>query len=451
MMDSATEEIYFQRLQEYVQDDDKSVTLPALARDLKVSIQDAKYLLAKYVKDQRKLNPKQLAVTYVLTGVLHGKGNAVIIVKETDLEEKRSLFDNVESETLFSVQKCKEIDLNSLSLVYDVTKAAESPLLGSIVSKHCIKRTLKVKKLPPPPPSTIKGKSSFFLPKTSSSTSLKSEESSSSKDEPKQRQNNKEKEADKKSTTNTKPKGGLSAFFSKTSSSSSIKSENGIKKEYSTISSSQPSELEELMEVDFQESSEEFKVDSKKIKNESNVDIKEGRQEVVKDEGKNNIKKSDVKNKKNKNKREREKSQEKSVKKRKRIVERMDSESDDMFENDEEDIVEKSDEEPERASSPVAKKPLAPKNKIRKAVDKTYMDEEGYIVTKTEYVYESAPEDDEPAKTVKNEPLEKPKVEKKNSASSENEVSSPKGGKGKKGKKNNMQNQPTLMNFFKKK
>lgn len=50
-----------------------------------------------------------------------------------------------------------------------------------------------------------------------------------------------------------------------------------------------------------------------------------------------------------------------------------------MFENDEEDIVEKSDDEPERIPSPVASKPLAPKNKIRKAIDNTYMDEDGFI------------------------------------------------------------------------
>lgn len=36
---------------------------------------------------------------------------------------------------------------------------------GSIVSKNCVKRALKFKKLPSPPPPTLKGKSAFFAPK----------------------------------------------------------------------------------------------------------------------------------------------------------------------------------------------------------------------------------------------------------------------------------------------
>lgn len=71
-----------------------------------------------------------------------------------------------------------------------------------------------------------------------------------------------------------------------------------------------------------------------------------------------------------------------------------------------------------------------------------------FLVTKTEYVYESAPEDVEEPK--KEKEVKAPKLEKKTSASSEND-GSPKKGKNKKGKKNNLQNQPTLMNFFKKK
>lgn len=50
----------------------------------------------------------------------------------------------------------------------------------------------------------------------------------------------------------------------------------------------------------------------------------------------------------------------------------------DLFERDEEDVIEKSDEEPEKAPSPVTKPPPG-KSKIRKAIDKTYIDEDGFV------------------------------------------------------------------------
>lgn len=76
-------------------------------------------------------------------------------------------------------------------------------------------------------------------------------------------------------------------------------------------------------------------------------------------------------------------------------------------------------------------------------------------VTKKEYIYESASEDESDKNTmvpeIKEEKQPQKTSEKKNSASSESNTSPQKGGKGKKAKKNLSQNQPTLMNFFKKK
>lgn len=52
----------------------------------------------------------------------------------------------------------------------------------------------------------------------------------------------------------------------------------------------------------------------------------------------------------------------------------------DIFGNDEneENIFEKSDDEPKN-QSPVPEKPLAPKNRKRVAVDRSYIDEEGFM------------------------------------------------------------------------
>ncbi|XP_057672394.1 DNA polymerase delta subunit 3 [Diorhabda carinulata] len=457
-MDSSIEEKHFETLDEYIKDDDKIVTIPSLSRILNIPIVDSQHILSEYVK-KRNIKSDELSLTYVLTGTIKENGKAVIIVEESNLAAKRTSFDKVESEVLFSVQKCKKIDFNVLSLVDDVTVAKREPLLGSIVSKNCIKRALKIKKLPPPQPTTVKGKSSHFLSKSSpvkpEKSAVKSEDKSKGngilnmfdKAAPPAGKSTSEKKPLIESTKN-KQKNGISAFFSKSTSTSniSIKSETSIKTENSTSNDDQPHGLEELMEVDFKELDEE----ENKIKaNEKDVEIDSAIIENdVKKEKKKESKKHEVKEKKTKNKRRRDNSEEKNLKKRKRIIQRNDSESDDMFENDEEDVIEKSDDEIERAPSPV--KPLAPKNKIRKAVDKTYMDDEGFLVTKTEYVFESAPEDDDEV-PIKKETTAKPKFEKKTSASSETDVSPTKNSKGKKGKKNNSQNQPTLMNFFKKK
>lgn len=117
---------------------------------------------------------------------------------------------------------------------------------------------------------------------------------------------------------------------------------------------------------------------------------------------------------------------------------------------------------------------MQPKNKRRKAVTKTFEDDEGFFgntefkikvswpinwnfivtVTQTEYVYETASEDEnEPQnKIAKKEPTKQP-LEKKLSNNLENEISPNKAAKGKKGGKKAAvtANQPTLMNFFKKK
>ncbi|CAH1155444.1 unnamed protein product [Phaedon cochleariae] len=471
-MDSATEELYFQKLQELVYDNDKIVTIPSLARTLDISVQESQHLIKQFTEDQNKLKPDQLTVTYVLTGLLkHGNGRAVLMLTQPTLTEKRSTFEQVLSEVIFSIQKCKSLDFNIIALVdgLDSTTICDKPLSGSIVGENCVKGELRTKKLPSPRGPTIKGKSSFFLPKTETTGStVKPSQStdSSSKAKPtggtanifsKASTSNpvtKEKSKGSENKPIEKPKGGLSGFLTKSSSRSissneNIKCENGSNKDENSDQEKKSTEIESADSIKLEDDlSSSMDIDVEEIK--KVVEVKEETKTFEKSQQKRT--KKETKSKPNKNKRQREKSEEKPTKRRKRIVERNDSESDDMFENDaDEDIIDKSDEEPERIPSPVEKKPLAPKNKIRRAVDKTYEDEEGFIVTKTEYVYETASEDENetPVQNVGDKPKEK-KIEKKNSASSENDVSPKKGTKSKKGKKND-QNQPTLMNFFKKK
>ncbi|CAH1964076.1 unnamed protein product [Acanthoscelides obtectus] len=450
-MDTETEELYFQKLQEFVIDNDQIVTVPFLARSLGIPLQESQRLISKYVEDRRKLDSKQqLSVTYTVMGTLkNGKGDSIMMFDNSNIKEKESLFDKIHSDIIFSVQKNNDVDFNIIALVdkFDASEISDEPLPGCIIGKECVKRNLKIKKLPSPPPTTIKGKSAMFMPKTNSPKS--SEDFPSKKPESKGStaisdmfskapvSKATEKDDKKTSAKDTKPtnkgKGTLSNFFSQGSTKSSFEcSQDDI-------------DVTEFMEVDFQE-------DLKKVENEKENEVEKETKMEIKE--KKEIKKSNAKKKRG---RSQGGSEEKNTKRRKRIIERNDSDSDDLFgnESDEEDVIEKSDEEIEKAPPPVTvtEKQESVKGKVRKAVDKTYMDKDGFLVTTTDYEYVSAAEDEvaEPVKDVEEEkPIPKP-IEKKNSASS-NESSPRTTSKTKKGKKNAItQNQPTLMNFFKKK
>nr|CAH7727074.1 unnamed protein product [Callosobruchus chinensis] len=467
-MDTESEELYFQKLQEFILDEDKIVTVPFLARNLGISLANSQRLITKYVQDQRKLNSdQQLSVTYTVMGILkNGKGDSIIMFDESNIAEKETLFDKIHSDIIFSVQKNSNVDFNIIALVdkFDASEITDEPLQGSIIGRECTKRNLKLKKLPTPPPPTIKGKSAMFMPKTDS---IKSSEDFPSKQKPEVKATtaiadmfNKapvskptqkdEKKLSVKDTKSSKSKGTLSNFFSQTSSKStfgSSDSNNGklgskpsLTNGSADVSKEDEIDVTEFMEVDFQE-------DPKTVENEKENEVKMKTKTEKKE--KKEKKKSNTKSKRG---RSQDDSEEKSTKRRRRIIERNDSDSDDLFGNDsnEEDVIEKSDEETEKAPPLIIEKQQPVKGKVRKAVDKTYMDKEGFLVTTTEYEYVSASEDEatEPVKEEKTTP--KP-LEKKNSASSND--SSPKTtAKTKKGKKNaQAQNQPTLMNFFKKK
>lgn len=117
----------------------------------------------------------------------------------------------------------------------------------------------------------------------------------------------------------------------------------------------------------------------------------------------------------------------------------------DLFGNDDED--EKIDVQSED-EKPVIEEPkeIIPKNKRRKAVEKVYTDDEGFVVTKTEYVLVSA-SDDEESQTIEKKPNTEIKPLKKIEQKSPPQKSTAKGKKA----KPVAANQTTLMSFFKKK
>lgn len=102
-----------------------------MASDLGISLQNSRNLISKYVEDQRKLKPDELAVTYVISGTLKDNGKrGIFMVKETDVKEKKTSFETNCREVIYSVQKNKNVDFNIIALVdmFDSTKIRETAL-----------------------------------------------------------------------------------------------------------------------------------------------------------------------------------------------------------------------------------------------------------------------------------------------------------------------------------
>ncbi|KAB0796107.1 hypothetical protein PPYR_10168 [Photinus pyralis] len=407
-MDTETINNHLKKLEELVIDEDKIVTVPSLCTTFNVTAKESKLLLDQFIETNRKAHPRSLALTYILSGLREHKTPTVSIVKEDKLDEKKALYTGEPLCTIYSVQKCKEIDFNSVTLIdcFDVSKSRESPIKGSIVSSNCIKRQLKTKPVvtsivKPTPPTKVPPK----IPVVENG--IKHSPKSASVKPGSSRKGSSVAELFK----NVEPKS-----KSTTEATDSIKTE--------TRNSEITSSIQHLVDSD------------------DDSDVVKPTPEPTSSKKRKSTKKST------------------NSKQRKRIVVQEESDED-MFASDDEEkeelsrkrknVIEDSEED-----EPVAKPEPAPKNKKRKLVDKTFEDEEGYVITRKEWVEVSGSEDEEKAEVVSEKgdvaKVEVKKVEEKKGDKSEvNKNEKAVNGKAQKGKKAVPTNQPTLMNFFKKK
>ncbi|XP_023015708.2 DNA polymerase delta subunit 3 isoform X1 [Leptinotarsa decemlineata] len=448
---------YFKKIEEWIEDNEKIVTVPYLAMTFHLSIQNTQKIVEEFVDSRKKFKQCDITVTYILRGFLNSsKGKGVFIVSEFSLPAKRKLFEKVEDEVVFSIQKSKNIDFNVISLVANlgcIGISRSSSLLGCIVGDNCSKRN-KIKKSSLAPVETsakysesaeIKRKiCSEAVPNSGTvDVSNKAAALVINKDVPKTTAVAPLINKDVPKTTSIrdnkckKGKSGISNFFKAVPSKNSSDIKSTIGKEENAMETEDNPIKVESEGKDTSESPRSFT----EVPN------------VEKEFRNQQVSPTTSKTKEKTNKRRRKENMENNSKKRKRIVERSDSESDDMFEKiADDDIIEKSDDEPEPVLSHV-KKSLEPKNKRRKAIDKTYQDDEGFIgkITKTEYVYETASEDENEAPREGNGETSKVESKKGNSVSIKDNSLQKNSAKVKTEKKNTKQNQPTLMNFFKKK
>ncbi|CAG9765532.1 unnamed protein product [Ceutorhynchus assimilis] len=453
-------ETQFEKLEELIKDDDKIVTVVSLSQIAKVSLQESQNLINKYVELHKE--SEEIFPTYILSGIKKETGDLLIVqVNNENIEDVKKHYKNDPEVIIFSIQRSKSIDYNVISLVQP---KSDNFLLGQVVGKNCVKRILTKKILPTLPAPTIKGKSTIFT-KQNSAVNVKSED----KLKPEEDKNNDTKTKQASATKGTianmfkaaqtqnkkpveqKPKKnvGLSNFLTKKPIKEKVAEEIKPKQEKAIedkVVKETKQETEEIKPKPNKSTSDLFDSDTDEeiLKDLQILEEKpKAKQEEEKPKAKKTVPKKPTQ--KNKRKKTEESSGEKATKRRKRIIVEESDSSDDMF-ADEKSDNEEPPEPMEIEPAPVKEAPPpVPKNKRRKAVKKIYEDDEGFLVTETEYVYETASED-ENMPEVKVKPL----VEKK--SNSEPEISPNKASKAKKGaKKAVAANQTTLMSFFKKK
>ncbi|XP_067668522.1 DNA polymerase delta subunit 3-like [Haliotis asinina] len=124
----AVDEYYMENLDEFVNDENKVVTFKWLSTNLKVHVNQAKQMLYAFVQQERnKKDNDKLTVTYFVAGTPKTKngfmGHKCCVVAEEELGAFKSTLSTVTSCHIYSVQKVKLKDSNTLYMAdYDSTK-----------------------------------------------------------------------------------------------------------------------------------------------------------------------------------------------------------------------------------------------------------------------------------------------------------------------------------------
>ena len=466
---------YEETLKSFIHDDDKLVTYKWLSKEFEIHVNVAKNILEKYWTKHK--NEKNIVATFLLMGQLNDNSIRIEVVKESNLNGAKCKFTNVFCEHIYSLQKSLEdIELLAFAgngdLSYSAVKCDDKYIRNSeeidslryVGNAKTSKNTEKVNDKNEKVKSDFKEKSSNeskphdkinktknqpLKEKTNNERKEKNDKNESKNNESKEIKEAKEKKDEIDSEIKKTALEKKSSATNKTSNSKVNKvSKNPVQSKQSGFKNlfgkvpSKPTSLKpkESSTEDSQKDLADVKNKVEKTntspKNEEKRINKEIEQPLStpqnhsnsKDETKLKSKPINVKRGK-----KRDRSQEKNASsKRKRIIVADSSEEESERSSNEEELAMEVEEEPpkkvkQRSPSPPAKKRENGKLMIRKTLDKTFKDEDGYLVTKRVHIYEAADESDEVIEEVKKqEEPQKPKpLETK-------------------------KKQTTLMNFFKK-
>ncbi|KAI8420938.1 hypothetical protein MSG28_008096 [Choristoneura fumiferana] len=439
-MDDETFGSHLNTLKEMLLDEEKLVTYVSISKELCIHVNESKSLMNKVVQDIRKIQPDtKLNINYVISGLAEDSKAYTYVCSDNDIADYRLI-----KSTLCSKRTAEEIgNLKSHSVVADekpikppVKKVKEEKANDVNMNGHGdTKKVFEVKSEP-----------------------IKQEKTSPQKDSA---TNNKQKPVVKNAN---KPQKGISGFFSRSESTSAKKTTKDIKSADMEINVKS-----EKKDTNIHNNVEKMDVDEK-IENEpkeTKVDKKEEKTSANKNKETNGASKNKAKNH-NKSLTQIKKNA-KVDKKRKRVLCVSDSDSDEEKNDpfvDEDDAhnqqmnIDSEDEIPPTPAVNTIKVTSALLNpkKRRKIVNKTYTDEEGYILTRKEEVYESLSENEDITETKENIKTDIQKVDEVSPKKSESKAEvSPKGKKtGTRNSKKKISppqkgKQASIMSFFNKK
>lgn len=458
-MDEETLQANMTTLKEMVLDEERLVTYVSLSKELCIHVNDSKLLLNKLVEDIKQKGPVDTVnVSYIISGITEDFKGRTTVAAEQNVADARNTFKTIFFEHVYSISKgLPNVDKVAFLAV---SKFEDFPLCtGLIKSNLCVKRstdeisTLKsnsqiTEQVESKPSNSLQKKIKTESKEIVKNGHTEPEEVSKiceSKSEPAITQIKGEVSSPKKhQSSNGKPKQevkknghksqkGIAGFFNKSNGTPIKKVTENVIKSKDDIrelkSEKEKSEMEpEKMEIDEEVENKQKKTETKKVTQKS--------KEISRNKSLNQIKMNA-----------------KVDKKRKRVLHVSDSESDDEnnpFVDDSEPNMEHQSEDeipptPAVKTLKITSGIINPK-KRRKIVDKTYTDEDGYILTKKEEVYESCSDNDE-------ELLSKENVVERNQVKvspKKIELSPKKNGSKKKISPPQKGKQATLMNFFKK-
>uniref|UniRef100_A0A6M2DI03 DNA polymerase delta subunit 3 n=1 Tax=Xenopsylla cheopis TaxID=163159 RepID=A0A6M2DI03_XENCH len=427
MLDDESKNIFLQNLDEYILDEERIVTSRWLANTLNISYKDSTNVLSTWIENKK--DSENLLVTFAVTGKRKDGSLIVTILRDYAVED--FVQDLIEvSKSVYSAQKGALKNIQLLAACNEGFSSCLDCIKGPLNERRVVPSlTLEVKPSVQPD-IKIKSEKQNGISVTSNINKKESETLPTSQKPSKAKEINKggianffNKPGAKKtgsvpnkndsSTNKSGETKTMQNFFKKTSPQNS---KNIIKKESEEtqisidtpkITVSKVPENTTIEKSPLKTSNvekPEVKTEEISIKKENNMsddDIIMGTPEVIQ---KKNSKKN---NNKKKSKRVRENSDEDNMKKkRKRLVVQSDSSDDEIFGNESEDEQEfeenriknehklKLNDEPEVQEK--ASNPNPFNKKVKKFVNRTYEDDEGFIITTKEVEEFSASEDEEP-------------------------------------------------------
>lgn len=462
-MDEETLQANMTTLKEMVLDEERLVTYVSLSKELCIHVNDSKLLLNKLVEEiKQKVPVDTINVSYIISGITEDFRGRTTVAVEQDIADARSTFKAIFFEHVYSISKgLPKVDKVAFLAV---SKFEDFPLCtGLIKSNSCVKRssdemcTLKSnsqptvqvepkqssslqKKIKTEPKEIVKNghtepKEVCKVHETKSEPAIKSEIPS-----PKKHLSSNGKPKQELKKNGPKSQKSIAGFFSKSNSAPVKKIIDDVIKNKDDIKElkSEKENFKEQTEMGAEKMEIDEEVENKQKKTELKKET-QNTKEITKNKSLNQIKKKA-----------------KVDKKRKRVLYISDSESDgenNPFVDDSEPNIEHESEDeipptPAVKTVKISSGIINPK-KRRKIVNKTYTDEDGYILTKKEEVYESCSDNDEELPSKENivdgnQVKVPPKIEQQSPKKNGTKNSKKKISPSQKGK------QATLTNFFKK-